>query len=471
MNTNISETRDLISNVSLVSWRLELEKASSKYHLTAAWVAIVFDPVFAITDYFNIQAHWGQLFVIRLAVSCLTLGVLLLRKKFQLPSFVIVLVPFLLISLQNAYTFSLISSDVLLGHCLNYMALLIGGSMFILWPWPYSMMVVLLSGAATAIFLSLNPGLAFEDFFVKGGLLLLAVGIFMVILIKARYDLTVKEIKARLALKASNDELEIQKAMVESKNEKITDSIHYAKRIQDSILGHQSHIDTWFADAMVLFKPKDILSGDFYWFYENAEDRIKIVIASDCTGHGVPAAMMTVLGNSILNEIVVQQKIYDPDKILYELDARLIETFTSKTAGETAINDGMDVSILCFSESQITFAAAKNPLYQVWNNTIESIAGSKFPVGSTQYKTEKVFEKHVLNIKRGTKLYLHTDGFQDQFGGEKNTKYLTRRFREFLLNTSTLPMAEQQRALEKEFTAWKGNGRQTDDVLIIGIQV
>jgi serine phosphatase RsbU (regulator of sigma subunit) len=471
MNTNVSETRDLISKVSLISWKLELEKASSNYHITAAWVAIIFDPLFAVTDYFNIHDHWRQLLLIRLAVSCLTFGLLLLRKKFQLPSFIIVLVPFLLISLQNAYTFSLIGNDVLIGHCLNYMALLIGGSMFILWPWTYSVMVVLLSGAATAIFLRLNPGLAFEDFFVKGGLLLLAVGVFMVILIKARYDLTVKEIKARLALKASNEELEIQKAMVESKNEKITDSIHYAKRIQDSILGHQSHIDTWFADAMVLFKPKDILSGDFYWFYENTDEHVKIVIAADCTGHGVPAAMMTVLGNSILNEIVVQQKIYEPDTILYELDARLIETFTSKTAGENAINDGMDVSILCFTRGEIIFSAAKNPLYQVSDGALVTIAGSKFPVGSTQYKTEKIFEKHTLRVKKGTKLYLHTDGFQDQFGGEKNTKYLTRRFRDFLVDNSTLSMTEQQRALENEFVAWKGSGKQTDDVLIIGIEV
>src|SRR5688572_4791307 len=134
----------------------------------------------------------------------------------------------------------------------------------------------------------------------------------MIVLIKARYDLTIKEIKARLALAASNEELGKQKAIIESKNEKITDSIQYAKRIQDSILGHQSHIDAWFTESFVLFKPKDILSGDFYWFYENPEENLKIVIAADCTGHGVPAAMMTVMGNSILNEIVVQRKIYEP---------------------------------------------------------------------------------------------------------------------------------------------------------------
>ena len=471
MNHKLSETRDLISKISSDSWKSELEQASSKYHITAAWVAIVFDPLFAITDYINIPQYWKQLLVIRLSVSLVTLITLAFRKKYNLPSNIIVLVPFLLISLQNAYTYSLIGNDVLLGHSLNYMALLIGGAMFILWPWTYSLIVILLLALATALFLSLNAMINTNEFFVKGGLLLIAVGVFMIILIKARYDLTVKEIKARLALKASNDELAIQKSIVESKNEKITDSIRYAKRIQDSILGHQSRIDNWFAGSLVLFKPKDILSGDFYWFYEDAEARVKIIIAADCTGHGVPAAMMTVLGNSILNEVVIQQKHYEPDVILHELDMRIIETFKNDNADSHKVNDGMDVSILCFTPDGITFAAAKNPLCIVSEKSLTVLPGSKFPVGSTQYKDEKIFEKHRVEADKGAKLYIYTDGFQDQFGGEKNLKYLTKRFRELLTNTSDRPMNEQNSLLTREFDSWKGNSRQTDDVLIIGIEL
>lgn len=471
MNFTSTEARDLISKVSQDSWKSELDKASSKYHITAAWVAIIFDPVFAITDYINLNDYWKQLLIIRLGVALVTLLVLVMRKKYSLPSYVIVLVPFLLISLQNAYTYSLIGNDVLLGHSLNYMALLIGGAMFILWPWVYSLVVIAISALATLIFLSMNPKIATDQFFVNGGLLLIAVGVFMIILIKARYDLTVKEIKARLALKASNDELAIQKAMVESKNEKITDSIRYAKRIQDSIIGHQSRIDNWFRGSFVFFRPKDILSGDFYWFYEDPDTGMKIIIAADCTGHGVPASMMTVLGNSILNEIVVQRRILDPDRILKELDLRIIETFSNENADKHKVNDGMDVSILRFDSEGISFAAAKNPLLIVKNNTIEVIPGSKFPVGSTQYKEEKVFEKHQIVADAGTKLYLHTDGFQDQFSGEKNQKYLSKRFRELLLNTSKVSMPEQNTLLTREFETWKGNAKQTDDVLIIGIEL
>jgi serine phosphatase RsbU (regulator of sigma subunit) len=466
-----TETGDLISRVSSDSSRIELEKASAKYHITAAWVAIFFDPIFAVTDFINIPNYWKQLLVIRLVVSVVTLTTLALRRKLNLPSYIIVLVPFLLISLQNAYTYSIISDNVILGHSLNYIALLIGGAMFILWRWTYSLMVIFLSAGATAIFLSFNSTIQPDQFFVKGGLLLIAVGAFMVILIKARYDLTLKEIKARLALIASNEELELQKEIIESKNEKITDSIRYAKRIQDSILGHQSRIDTWFQDSMVLFKPKDILSGDFYWFYESPKENIKIIIAADCTGHGVPAAMMTVLGNSILNEIVIQNKVYEPDKILQQLDQRIIETFSNENGDLHKVNDGMDVSILSFHQTQVTFAAAKNPLCIIKNTEVVVIPGSKFPIGSTQYKQDKIFAKHSLEIAKGDRLFIYTDGYQDQFGGEKNTKYLSKRLRAMLAQSSSHKMEEQKKLLNLEFENWKGADKQTDDVLIIGIQV
>jgi serine phosphatase RsbU (regulator of sigma subunit) len=467
-----SATHNLISQVSADSWKQELEVAASRYNVIGAWVAIFFDPLFAFTDYINLPDNWLQLLIIRLGVALVTLVTLGFRKKYGLSSYTIILVPFLLISLQNAYTYALIDNDDILGHSLNYMALLIGGAMFILWRWTYSVFVIILSASVTAIFISTNSALDKEQFFLNGGFLLIAVGIFMIILIKARYDLTVKEIKARLALKASNEELGRQKEIVEISNKKITDSIQYAKRIQDSILGHQSQIDEWFKDSFVLLKPKDILSGDFYWFYESTDDGVKVVIAADCTGHGVPAAMMTVLGNSILNEIVVQRKIYEPGKILLELDKRIMESFSNRSETDGKVNDGMDVSVLTFTAEKIIFAAAKNPLCVVSAGEIKTIPGSKFPIGSGQYKQEKVFENHTLALDEGSKLYIYSDGFQDQFGGDNNQKYLSKRFREFLLSTSALSMEQQKKKLVEEFEAWKGVGnKNTDDVLIIGIAV
>ncbi len=468
----IAETQNLISNISDQEWKSELEKASSKYHIIGAWIAIIFNPLFAFTDYINLPLHWQQLALIRLSISAVTLCVLLTRRKTNIPSYFVILVPFLLISLQNAYTFSLVSPDSILEHSINYIALLIGGAMFILWRWTYSVLVVLVSAKTTLLFVHLNTAVTKEQFMVKGGFLLLAVGIFMIVLIKARYDLTIREIKARLALKASNDELGLQKEIVEKSNQKITDSIKYAKRIQDSILGNLSRMESWFPDSFVLFMPKDILSGDFYWMYEDKPNQVKIVIAADCTGHGVPAAMMTVLANSILNEVVIQAKIYSPDKILYCLDQKLSESLNSRSETEEKINDGMDVSILSFTPSGTSFAAAKNLLFIVNGTETNVIPGSKFPIGSTQYGDTKVFEKHDLTLAKGTKLYMYSDGYPDQFGGTENKKYLSKRFREFLLNTSKVPMAEQKQKLTSEFISWKGaQSINTDDVLVIGIEV
>lgn len=210
MNLSRMTVRELIAQITTSEWKSELETASSKYHIIACWVSIIFDPIFAITDYINIPQHWEQLLVIRISVSAAILLTLLLREPYKLPSYFVVSVPFLLISLQNAYTYSLISNAALLGHNLNYMALIIGASMFVLWEWYYSVIIVILSSIATSLFIYYNPTINIHEFVVEGGLLLAVAAVFMVLLIRARYNLTVKEIKARLALQASNEEIQAQ---------------------------------------------------------------------------------------------------------------------------------------------------------------------------------------------------------------------------------------------------------------------
>ena len=208
-------------NVNPKAWKQELEKTSSKYHLKVLWVATVFDPLFAFTDYFNIPSHWKLLLLIRLAVSSLTLVMLAIRHKYQLPSRILVAVTFLLISFQNAFVYSIIENDDLLGQNLNYIALFFGASMFILWEWRYSVMIVLISSLVSLFFMLLNPSLDINLFFIKGGLLLVAVAIFMIVLIRTRYDLFIKEIKARLALEASNEAIRIQAEQIKTINENL----------------------------------------------------------------------------------------------------------------------------------------------------------------------------------------------------------------------------------------------------------
>jgi len=212
---------ELISQVTVESWKAELEKTSLTYHLIAAWIAIIFDPVFAFTDYINIPENWQQLLFIRLAISAIVFSLVIMRKTFHLPSYFIVAITFLLISLQNAYTYTLIGNEDIMGHNLNYIALLIGASMFLLWELKYSVIMISISIVATAFFLSNNRSVDLDQFLVQGGVLLLVVSIFMCVLIRTRYDLTVKEIKARLALQESNEEIQAQNEEIISQGEEI----------------------------------------------------------------------------------------------------------------------------------------------------------------------------------------------------------------------------------------------------------
>ncbi len=210
-----------IANISQASLKLELDRSSSKYHFLAAWIAIIFNPIFGITDYFNIPDKWLELMAIRLSISVITLITLNLGRRNNWSSATIVIVPFGLISLQNAFAFSLIGNEDIVGHSINYIALLIGGAIFILWELKHSLSIISISIVATVCFILINSQLDLEMFMVKGGMLLLAVAVFMVISIKTRYDLTVKEIKARLALEASNEEIQTQAEQIMATNENL----------------------------------------------------------------------------------------------------------------------------------------------------------------------------------------------------------------------------------------------------------
>lgn len=458
--------------ISVEEWKSALEKTIKRTHIIGAWIAIIFDPIFGFTDYLNIPDHFPELMAIRLSVSILTFIALRLYLKKGFPSWWIVLVPFVLISFQNSYTFMLIEEDNILGHCLNYIALFLGGGMFILWPMYLSVGVVVFSFLITFIFFGLNAHVGLDQFWVHGGLLLVNIEIFMIILIQFRYRLTVRELKAKLALEKSKNILAIQKAETEKKNELILDSIQYAKRIQDAILGDQEMISSWFKDSFILFKPKDIVSGDFYFLYKNPSNNTRIVVGADCTGHGVPAALMTVLGNSLLTDIIEHRGIYKPDQILKELDNSLIKVLKKRGENYAEVNDGMDISILSFIDNKVYFSSAKNPLIHIRNGELEQIKGSKFAIGGSAIESiDKSFELHEFDANQGDKFYIYSDGFQDQFGGPKNKKYMTKKYRNLLLESSRSALSEQKNALFKEFTEWKGEHEQTDDLLVIGIEV
>jgi len=251
------------------------------------------------------------------------------------------------------------------------------------------------------------------------------------------------------------------------KNRSITDSIHYAGRIQTSILGDSNRLGNLISDSYVIFHPKDIVSGDFYWFCE--KDGKKIVVASDCTGHGVPGAFMTVLGASLLNDIVYDKGLMEPGEILSQLDEKI--KYALQVNSGIKSNDGMDIGVVVIDEEDKTllYSGAKHTLYGVNSGQFKAIRSSRYSLGGSEVDS-KEFKTERISYNAGDNFFLATDGFQDQFN-ENGKKYMKGNFKGLLEKISVESTERQKNILEREFGEWKGNEPQTDDVLIIGLNL
>lgn len=248
----------------------------------------------------------------------------------------------------------------------------------------------------------------------------------------------------------------------------IRDSINYAKRIQESILPNHEMIEDVFKNSFIFYKPKDVVCGDFYWFTKIGDEAI--IAAVDCTGHGVPGAFMTVIGNSLLNQIVTFSGITNPGTILTQLDQKLHQTL--KQHGNIVTNDGMDAAICKYKigKNEITFSGAKRPLYLFKKNELLEIKGTKAPIGSFVHGYDKNFSEHKIQVSKDDTLYIFSDGMQDQFGGIDGKKFMIKRFRDLLVSIQNLTMREQGKRIEKEMSSWQADFEQTDDMLLIGIR-
>ena len=458
-----------LAAVSELQLKQSLEKSVIRYHITGLWIAAIFDPVFGFADYINIPHAWYKIFIIRCLVSILSISLIVLHRKYKFPSFYAAYLVFFVISLQNAYTYSLIDTEHFLGHTINYIALFIGAGMFVLWRWYFSVIAMSFSAAACTIFFNLNHNLNFHDALIEGGLLIVVIGFFVIILIQTRYSLIIKTIKANLALANANQELSIQKGLIEAKNTKITDSIKYAQRIQSAILPNIDTIKAVLPNSFVLFKPKDIVSGDFYWFH-TTEDKI-LIAAVDCTGHGVPGAFMSMIGYEILNEIVNVWHIFESDKMLNNMHILVRKALKQ---AETNNKDGMDLVVCVIDKTKhlVEYSGAKNPLIYIQNNELKEIKGNKMPIGGEQKEEQRLFTKHIIELGLApTTFYLFTDGYQDQFGGEKIQKFMIRQMRNLFLEIHQQDLALQQQILDQTIETWRGNEKQIDDILIIGMSI
>lgn len=274
-----------------------------------------------------------------------------------------------------------------------------------------------------------------------------------------------------------NEEMQSQKDALAEANEnlniaytQITDSVRYAQRIQQAIMVEPETALQYFRDGFILFKPRDIVSGDFYWFSDEDPDRI-LITAVDCTGHGVPGAFMSLIGNDLLNGLVNIMHKTEPATILDELSDAVRLTLQQE---KTANRDGMDMALCVYDKARHTleFAGAKNPLVYIQNGELHRIKGDRMPIGGKKLGTDRYQTHRIPLAEPGQNyFYIFSDGFQDQFGGEKGRKFMSKRFRKLLFDIHQLPMAEQRNRLETALTDWQGKEDQVDDVLVIGFRV
>jgi serine phosphatase RsbU (regulator of sigma subunit) len=274
-------------------------------------------------------------------------------------------------------------------------------------------------------------------------------------------------------LEMKNREIVIKNEIITSHNKDISDSIHYARRIQDALLTDVQAIRTMFADSFILEIPKDVLSGDFAWFAETSGK--KIVAAADCTGHGIPGALLSIACSSFLSEIVVDRGITDPAQILSELRFTVIRALKQTGAlGET--RDGLDISLVVIDENKrkVNFSGANNSLCIVRSSQagpeIEKIDGERRTVGYFLGRGLP-FTGHEFSYSPGDAIYLYTDGYPDQFGGEENKKFRKKALMDLLLSVSGLDMKKQEEILLKAHREWRGDNIQTDDILVIGLRL
>ena len=297
-------------------------------------------------------------------------------------------------------------------------------------------------------------------------------------LLKMREDLRENERILEAKVIERTEEVVRQKEEIERQSQKlevlykhVTDSIKYAKRIQEAILPPDNLVKNLLPSSFVLYKPKDIVSGDFYWMHE--KDGKVMFAAVDCTGHGVPGAFMSIVGYNLLRHVVTTTAEIEPASILDQLNVGVSETLHHGHNEESTAKDGMDLSFCTvdFKTRELQYAGAFNPLYLIRDGELIQVKADKFPIGFFVGEERKKFTNHKIQLQKGDCIYIFSDGYADQFGGPNGKKFMASHFRELLMNVHHHPIHEQKKILDRTIEDWRGPLDQVDDILVIGLKI
>lgn len=324
-------------------------------------------------------------------------------------------------------------------------------------------MNLLLSPAVT---LALAPGLRDNpviDYAIA--LFILAALIYLAIL---QFWVLLRTRKHLREMKGAYHEIDIQRSELQLRNTELTDSLNYARRIQAALLPAEHHVRKIFKNYFIYYRPKHIVSGDFYWFSER--DDKYFIAAADCTGHGVPGALMSMIGLELIQKIINEMKVDDTDQILLTMNRELESAFFKEESGKALIKDGIEMSMCIIDKKtrEMEFSGAFLPVYIVRDDRLIEIKGDKKQV--VQSFAMVSFNRSTFRLQEGDILYLFSDGYADQFGGPENKKFMYRRLRHILLTISKYPFIDQERILDETIASWMDGHDQIDDMMILGVR-
>lgn len=331
----------------------------------------------------------------------------------------------------------------------------------------YSFKIFIKSGADGAFSAPgslLEPGTNTFNYVVYG----IIMGILIILGMIMLYRNLVKTRKILVEKEQTLDLLARQNVELENREKNLTDSLVYAQRIQEALLPSEEYFRKHFRDSFIFFKPKDIVSGDFFWIEEKNEK--VFIVAADCTGHGVPGALMSVIGLEIIGKTINEENIEDPSQILDILNRGLEKTFNRQKNIGTIIRDGMDIGLCVFDrkKKKINYSGAFFPLYLVRDDTLIEIKGDKLIIGMNPSGIP--YSNNEIDLKDDDILYIFSDGYVDQFGGIENKKFMYRRFRYLLMTIHKFPFVDQKTILEDNLIKWMMGNKQIDDIMVIGFK-